>query len=134
MMDTGLLKVLLGLTHSPRTCIVAGSINNQDFIVLAMHLMGPFGANELRHLSQVWRGSDCLETYFGPHSGYTGRTIGGTKLFTGDYGPAGGAPKHAPWWFRLANGVPGKSRFVNALTTYGQTRANELIPQLQALL
>lgn len=123
-------KFVLGLKHNPKTDLAKGQINNQDFIILMLASFGPFGLKELRELSMTWRGGWTLETYFGPHNGYTGKYFDSHVVHHEGWCLAGGAPKHHPYWYRARASVHGKHRYANALSLHGMQRLSELMMQI----
>jgi hypothetical protein len=127
-----LYKRLVSLKHGPKTDLAAGVINNSDAIVLLFHIIPQFGLKTLLDFSQEWRGSNTLSNYFGPHNGYTATDFSSRKVLVFGYGPASGAPKRPPFWYRQRNSNP-KVTYTNALTVDGFKRLSFLLQRLDVI-
>lgn len=103
-------------------------ITNPDAIIILLYALGPFGLNEIRHLSALWKGGKdgknwALQTYFGPTMGYTGVAFLGNKKYLVGFS-SGGAWAKDPLWYRMSE-TRGK-RYVNGLALAGMNRLSEM--------
>ena len=126
-----LVEKILTLKHNSKTDLEKGQINNQDFIILLISALGnSITMKQLKEYSVKWRGSITLQTYFGPHNGYTGNALDSKDLYRNPshrfHGYCSGAPNHPPYWFRASAGKP----YTNSLTIFGLERLAQLIKQL----
>ncbi len=128
-LDHPLVKFVFSLKHSPKTDLAKGHINNPDAIILLLHAHGMLGLKELRQLSQAWRGTIILGTYFGPTYGFTAKHFtSGAKYHVGAL--ASGGNRHAPPFFRIIHHAKGQ-RYKNSLSWQGIIRLNELLAQIE---
>lgn len=127
---------LLSLRNAPKsappkqrgTNLAIGQVTNPDFIILALHILGPFGLTEIRQLSEAWKGTKnwALQTYFGPTQGYTCQAFNSRNLYVQGYTAGGGCKGPERPWYRV-HGTPGKTRYVNALSLDGLKRLAEMV-------
>ncbi len=141
-----LVQYVLTLINKPKTDLAKGHITNPDAIILLIHAHGMLGLNEIRSLSQAWKGDRpgmkksqyysatpatpnwALASYFGPYMGFTASHFSsGTKYHQGSL--AQGGNRHAPPFFRCIHHSKGQN-YKNSLSYQGTLRLAELLNQI----
>jgi hypothetical protein len=109
-------------THSPRTNIETGHINNQDYTVLVLDYLGGVAhQDDIKEVLRDWRPGLHFTYLFNgsthPGYGFVGKNFYSTHSVLSSFG--GSCGKRATYWFRAGKGL-------YSLTSLGHHRLREL--------